>query len=395
MVSLSNHERTAFRQACLELAERLRANGFVYSHKTLFPGHVSQTLPPALRYNRGEVAMTLHESRRYNLSDDLGICRILNGMWQVSGAHGRIDPRAAIRSMFDYIDAGFTTWDLADHYGPAEDFIGEFRRQLVSQRGPEALAGLQAFTKWVPRPGPMTRQAVEGNIDISRQRMGMDRLDLLQFHWWDYRDERYLDALSHLADLRDEGRIREVALTNFDTQRMRDIADHGIRIVSNQVQYSLIDRRPEVAMTGFCGEQGSSLLAYGTVCGGLLTDRYLGRPEPTRAELNTASLGKYKQMIDAWGGWSLFQQLLSTLRDIADKHEASIANVAVRYVLDRPAVAGVIVGARLGVAEHIADNARVFSVQLDAGDLQAIEAVLAESRDLYRIIGDCGDEYRR
>ena len=339
--------------------------------------------------------MTLPESSRYNLSDGLEICRVLNGMWQVSGAHGAIEPRAAIRSMLDYIDAGFTTWDLADHYGPAEDFIGEFRRQLASQRGPEALSGIQAFTKWVPRPGPMTRPVVEGNIDISRQRMGMDCLHLLQFHWWDYRDHRYLDALSHLADLREEGRIREVALTNFDTQRMIDIADHGIRIVSNQVQYSLIDLRPEMAMARFCGEQGNSLLAYGTLCGGLLTDQYLGRPEPTRAELNTASLGKYKQMIDAWGGWSLFQQLLSTLRDIANKHEASIANIAVRYVLDRPAVAGVIVGARLGVAEHIADNARVFDITLDANDMQAIEAVLAESRDLYRIIGDCGDEYRR
>ena len=259
----------------------------------------------------------------------------------------------------------------------------------------EALSGIQAFTKWVPRPGPMTRQVVEGNVDISRRRMGMDCLDLLQFHWWDYRDERYLDALSHLADLRDEGRVREVAMTNFDTQRMRDIADHGIRIVSNQVQYSLIDRRPEVAMAGLCREQGSSLLAYGTVCGGLLSDRYLGQPEPARAELNTASLGKYKQMIDAWGGWGLFQQLLSVLRTVADRHNASIANVAVRYVLDRPAVAGVIVGARLGVAEHIADNARVFAIALDADDLAAIEAVLAESRDLYQIIGDCGDEYRR
>ena len=339
--------------------------------------------------------MTSPDSSRYNLADDLPICRILNGMWQVSGAHGSIEPRAAIRSMFDYIDAGFTTWDLADHYGPAEDFVGEFRRHLETARGPEALSGIQAFTKWVPRPGPMTRQVVEGNIDISRQRMGMDRLDLLQFHWWDYRDERYLDALSHLADLRDEGRIHEVALTNFDTQRMKVIADHGIRVVSNQVQYSLIDRRTEVAMAGFCSEQGSSLLAYGTVCGGLLSDRYLGQPEPTRAELNTASLGKYKQMIDAWGGWGLFQQLLSVLRSIADRHNASIANVAVRYVLDRPAVAGVIVGARLGVAEHIADNALVFDIALDADDLTAIEAVLAESRDLYRIIGDCGDEYRR
>ena len=325
----------------------------------------------------------------------MSICRILNGMWQVSGAHGRIDPGAAIRSMFDYVDAGFTTWDLADHYGPAEDFIGEFRRQFSSARGPRALSNTLAFTKWVPRPGPMTRQVVEGNIDISRQRMGMDRLDLLQFHWWDYRDTRYLDALAILSDLRDEGRIRDVALTNFDTVRMQNIADHGVRVVSNQVQYSLIDRRPEVAMSAFCQASGSSLLAYGALCGGLLSDRYLGQPEPSVGALNTASLRKYKQMIDAWGGWGLFQQLLTTLRAVADRHDATIANVAVRYVLDRPAVAGVILGTRLGVAEHIAETARVFDLRLDSEDLAAIEAVLARSRDLYRLIGDCGDEYRR
>ena len=332
---------------------------------------------------------------RFDLTADLSICRIVNGMWQVSGAHGRIDPAAAVRNMFHYIDAGFTTWDLADHYGPAEDFIGEFRGQLAEARGEDALSDIQAFTKWVPRPGPMTRDVVEANLDISRKRMGMERLDLLQFHWWDYRDNRYLDALSHLADLRDEGWVREVALTNFDTERMRTIAERGIRIVSNQVQYSLIDRRPDVAMAAFCDESGSSLLAYGTVCGGLLTDRYLGQPEPVRSELNTASLGKYKQMIDAWGGWDLFQVLLATLRSIADKHEASIANLAVRYVLDQPAVAGVIVGARLGVAEHIADNVRVFSISLDEDDLQSIEDVMSQARDLYRLIGDCGDEYRR
>ena len=172
---------------------------------------------------------SLGENSRYNLTADMPICRILNGLWQVSGAHGRIEPKAALRSMFDYVDAGFTTWDLADHYGPAEDFIGEFRRQLVAAHGEKALSEMLAFTKWVPRPGPMTRQVVEGNIDISRRRMGMECLDLLQFHWWDYGDSRYLDALSHLADLRDEGWIREVALTNFDTQRMQDIANHGVR----------------------------------------------------------------------------------------------------------------------------------------------------------------------
>ena len=147
-------------------------------------------------------------------------------------------------------------------------------------------------------------------------------------------------------------------------------------------------------MAAFCGEHGMTLLAYGTLLGGLLSEKYLGRPEPPRAELNTASLQKYKRMIDAWGGWALFQQLLGVLKQIADMHRVSIANVGVRYILGRPAVAGVIIGARLGVAQHIADNARVFGFALDASDQAAIEAVLAKSRDLMKLIGDCGDEYR-
>ena len=339
--------------------------------------------------------MTLPQEAHLRFVENLPICRILNGMWQVSGAHGRIEPTAALDAMVAYHDAGFTTWDLADHYGPAEDFIGEFRRRIAAVRGDAGLSEIQAFTKWVPRPGPMTREIVENNVGISLRRMGVERLDLLQFHWWEYRDKRYLDALSHLADLRDEGKIHRVALTNFDTERLREIADNGIRIVSNQVQYSLIDRRPEVQMSQVCEEQRVWLLPYGVLCGGLLSDRYLGQHEPGANALNTASLRKYKQMIDAWGGWRLFQQLLSVLKNVADKHQVSIANVAMRYILERPAVAGVIIGARLGVAEHIAENARVFSFQLDVDDQKAIETVLTNARDLYQIIGDCGDEYRR
>lgn len=111
--------------------------------------------------------MQLPESSRWQFTPDLNICRVLNGMWQVSGAHGAIQPKSAIAAMFDYMDAGFTTWDLADHYGPAEDFIGEFRRQAIATRGKEAVSHLQAFTKWVPRPAKMTRRIVEQNIDRS------------------------------------------------------------------------------------------------------------------------------------------------------------------------------------------------------------------------------------
>jgi aryl-alcohol dehydrogenase-like predicted oxidoreductase len=297
--------------------------------------------------------------------------------------------------MFSYLDAGFTTWDLADHYGPAEDFIGEFRRQLVAQRGIDALNNLQAFTKWVPRPGKMTKEIVEKNIAISLRRMDVDSLDLLQFHWWDYRDKNYLDALYFLGELQQEGKIKHLALTNFDTEHLKIILSAGIKIVSNQVQFSLIDRRPLAKMAQFCQEHNIYLLAYGTLAGGLLGAKYLGHPEPNAMSLNTASLRKYKNMINAWGNWQLFQELLTVLKAIADSYHVTIPNVAVRYVLEQKAVAGAIIGVRLGVAEHIAENARIFDFQLSPQDYQKIDHVLQKSRDLLQLIGDCGDEYRR
>jgi aryl-alcohol dehydrogenase-like predicted oxidoreductase len=339
--------------------------------------------------------MALPPTSYLQFTPDLNICRILNGMWQVSGGHGRINPKVAIATMFKYVDAGFTTWDLADHYGPAEDLIGEFRRQIIATRGEAALANIQAFTKWVPRPGKMTKKIVEDNINISLKRMDVKSLDLMQFHWWEYQDKNYLDALKYMAELQTEGKIKHLALTNFDTEHLQIIVEAGIKIVSNQVQFSLVDRRPEVNMIYICQQHDIKLFTYGTVCGGLLSEKYLGKPEPRGFDLATVSLKKYKNMIDAWGGWRLFQELLTTLKSIADKHKVSIANVAVRYILDKPAVGGVIVGARLGISEHLEDNAKVFDFSLDTEDLNEIDAVSQQSRNLYQLIGDCGDEYRR
>jgi aryl-alcohol dehydrogenase-like predicted oxidoreductase len=148
-------------------------------------------------------------------------------------------------------------------------------------------------------------------------------------------------------------------------------------------------------MMPFCLKHNISLLAYGSICGGLMSERYLGRAQqPSTADLNTLSLRKYKQMIDAWGGWNLFQELLSTLKRIAQKHNMSIANVATRYILDKPAVAGVIIGVRLGIADQRNNNAQVFNFSLDKSDCDDIDAVCTKSNNLFETIGDCGDEYR-
>jgi aryl-alcohol dehydrogenase-like predicted oxidoreductase len=316
-------------------------------------------------------------------------------MWQVAGGHGQINPELAVKDMLRYHDAGFTSWDLADIYGPAEDFIGQFRHKLSALKGKEELERVQALTKWVPQPGRITPSFVNESVEKSLRRMSVNSLDLLQFHWWDYTNPYYMDALKYLSDLQDRGIIKHMGLTNFDTERMQIMIDSGIQIISNQVQYSIIDRRPEVKMAPFCLKHNISLLAYGSICGGLLSERYLGRiQEPSGAELDTLSLRKYKRMIDAWGGWNLFQELLSSLNEIAQKHNVSIANVATRYILDRPAVAAVIIGVRLGIVDHINNNEQVFNLSLDKSDCDAINSVCARSNNLFEIIGDCGDEYR-
>jgi len=322
------------------------------------------------------------------LADDLEICRVLNGMWQVAGSHGQIDSESAISDMEKYQKSGFTTWDLADIYGPAESLIGEFRRKIGKE------SKFQALTKFVPNPGPMSKSIVTHYIEQSLQKMDTDCIDLLQFHWWDYNDASYLDALNHLSKLQDEQKIKHLGLTNFDTERVKIMIENGFEIVSNQVQYSILDQRPEKLMTSFFAKHGIKILSYGTLLGGFFSEKYLGIDEPHRGDLTTASLQKYKNMIDTWGGWQLFQELLSILDKIAKKHNCSIANVSTRFVLDRPQVAGVIIGARLGIANHREDNSKVFDVKLDDEDISSISGITAKSNDLFDVIGDCGDEYR-
>ena len=320
------------------------------------------------------------------LGNDLEICRILNGMWQVAGGHGQIDSQLAIQDMEKYQKLGFTTWDLADIYGPAESLIGEFSKKNEY--------GFQAFTKFVPNPGPMSNSIVTHYIDESLKKMNTDCIDLLQFHWWDYQDSSYLDALKHLSKLQNEGKIKHLGLTNFDTERIKIIIENDFKIVSNQVQYSILDQRPEKIMIPFFIKYGIQILSYGTLLGGFFSEKYLNVDEPTRADLTTASLQKYKNMIDIWGGWQLFQELLEVLSIISKKHNCSIANIATRFILDKPQVAGVIIGARLGITEHMEDNNKVFGLKLDQDDISSISAITSKSNDLFDVIGDCGDEYR-
>lgn len=316
----------------------------------------------------------------------LEIPRIVTGLWQVADMErdgGTLETDRAAQELAAYARAGFDAFDMADHYGSAELITGRF---LAQHRTP----GARAFTKWCPEPGAMTAEVVRAGVGERLQRLGVDRIDLLQFHWWDYRHPAYLDACEQLVALQREGRIQHLGLTNFDTDHLRLLRREGVPVVTNQVSFSLLDRRAAGRMSAYCLGEGVRLLAYGTLAGGFLANRWVGQAEP--AHIADWSKNKYKRFIDAIGGWDALQAVLQAAAEIGRKHAVSVSAVALRWVLQQPAVAAVIVGARLGEREHRGDNLAAFGFALDAEDHALLQQAFAQTREPP---GDCGDEYRK
>jgi aryl-alcohol dehydrogenase-like predicted oxidoreductase len=224
---------------------------------------------------------------------------------------------------------------------------------------------------------------VERTVDRSLKRIGVEVLDMVQLAWWDYGVPGWIEAGLHLVELQRRGKLRLIGATNFDTPRLRELLDAGVPVVAHQIQYSPVDRRPEAGMLELCRERGVALFCYGSLLGGLLSDRYLGAPEPTEPFENR-SLRKYALIVSEFGGWARFQALLRALRQVADRHGASLARVGLRWVLDRPGVAAAIVGARH--ARHLEDVRAALSLALDAEDQARIAATL---EDAPGPTGDC------
>jgi aryl-alcohol dehydrogenase-like predicted oxidoreductase/enamine deaminase RidA (YjgF/YER057c/UK114 family) len=287
--------------------------------------------------------------------------------------------------MNDYLKAGFTTFDMADHYGSSEEIAGEFHKHYSK-------GSAQLFTKWVPKPGTITKETTREAVQLALRRLQSEQIDLMQFHAWNYAHPSWLDGLFYLQELKEEGLIKHIGLTNFDSAHLQIVVNSGIEVVSNQVCYSLLDQRAAGKMSALCLKHNVKLLAFGTVAGGFLSEKWLNEPEPRLNDSLTWSQMKYKRFIDTAGGWNKFQSLLVTLDNIGKKYNAGIANIASKYILENPAVAGVIIGARLGKSEHIQDNEQLFSFQLDEESKKKIADALA---GLVAIPGDCGDEYRK
>jgi aryl-alcohol dehydrogenase-like predicted oxidoreductase len=320
--------------------------------------------------------------QRIQLSPGYEISRVIRGGWQLSGSHSASVTDDPAGDMIAFADAGITAFDCADIYTGVEELIGEFRTRYRDQRGQQALERIKVHTKFVPdldMLAHITKAYVEQVIDTSLRRLRMERLDLVQFHWWNYAVPRWLEAAHWLEDLRRAGKIDKIGGTNFDTRRMVEMIESGVPIASMQVQYSLLDRRPRKAMAAAALKHGVALFCYGTVAGGFLTEKWLGAAEP-KGQLENRSLTKYRLIIEEFGGWDLFQALLKMLREIAQRHNSDIATVASAAALEWPGVAAVIVGARN--RSHLPANLAISDLGLTAEDRARIGEGLADVREL-------------
>ena len=311
---------------------------------------------------------------RFDLGADYRISRIIKGGWQLAGDHGAVNAVEAVADMVKFVDAGVIAFDCADIYTGVEDMLGAFRAELSRQRGADAVDRIKVHTKYVPdrdHLAGLTRADVEAGVDRSLSRLGQERLDLVQFHWWNYEIGGVEEAMGHLSALRDKGKIDQIGVTNFDLDHLRKLSA-VTDIASAQVQFSLLDRRVAGAFADFAREKQIGILTYGVLAGGFLTDAWLGKPDPGFAFENR-SLVKYRLVIEEFGGWSLFQELLSTLRRVADRHEVEISTVALRAMLNNPDVTATIVGARY--ASRLPRTLRALSLDLTDEDRREIRAV--------------------
>ncbi|MBP1849586.1 aldo/keto reductase [Rhizobium halophytocola] len=321
-------------------------------------------------------------TQTFELAPGYTIPRVIRGGWQLAGGHGEIDREQAVQDLVAAFDLGITTYDCADIYTGVEDLIGAARQHLKQTRGAAEAARMQVHTKLVPDLDVLaniSRDYIRGIVDQSLGRLKTDRLDLVQFHWWDYTLPGHLEAMHWLKELQQAGKVRNLGTTNFDTDHLAGIIDSGIPLVSQQLQYSVLDQRPAKQLAALAEDKNFSFLCYGTVAGGFLADRWLDQPEP-EMPLENRSLVKYKLIIDDFGGWDLFQSLLAVLRQVADRHATDIATIASAWVLRQPHVAAVIVGARNRA--HAEANARIMEIALSKADMAEIEAVIAQSAGL-------------
>lgn len=317
--------------------------------------------------------------------------QVINGCWQLSQGHAlesQVDFKDTKKAFYELCDRGLDAFDCADIYTGVEEFIGEFIK--------ESGRNVKVHTKYVPDLDcleDVSFEFTEQIIDRSLKRLNKESLEIVQFHWWDYEVPGAVDVAGHLVRLQEKGKIQNIGSTNFDTKNLKKLIDAKIPVMSVQAQYSMFDRRPEKELADYCESQDIALLCYGTLSGGFLSDKYVGKG---LVKADNRSQVKYLQVIEDTVGAAGYEELLNLLSTIGKKYNASVSNIATKYILSKKAVKSAIIGVRS--SKHVESNLALFNFELALEDVHLIDRFLSQYEILpgepFELERTVGSKYR-
>ena len=301
---------------------------------------------------------------------DLQVSEICLGTWTTFG--GSIDDAAAHGLVDLAFELGINFFDTANVYsqGRSEEVLGA---ALASRPRDSYIVATKVFAPAPDGGHGLSREQILKQIDASLERLGMDFVDLYQCHSWD--DEAPLEEqLGALTEIVEAGKARWIGVSNWSGAQIRSAAelarDHGLaKIVSSQPEYSLLEREPEADVIPASRENGVSQIVYSPLAQGVLTGKYApgeSAGDGTRAAARSQWMGLYNDDVLA---------RVQRLRPIADGLGASMAQLALAWILREPNVASAIIGA--SKPEQLRDNAGASGVRLDDETLRAIDEALA------------------
>lgn len=316
------------------------------------------------------------------LTDQISISRLILGTWQFATNHEENSKVSSEAILSAYLSAGVTSITTANIYQGVEKKLGDFLEKNKTSFLDGALPTPQIFTVFTTLPDKLnayTEADILREIDAALTRLNLSSLDLMQFFCWDADISVNLKVANALKKAIQQGKIKALGVTNVDVKTLEALLDNDIPIVSNQVQYSLLDRRAETAMIPFCLKHNIKLLPYGVMSGGLLSEKFLDQESLINPQ--NASEEKYLRTVNEVGGWNVFQQVLTNLNSIAKSLGVNITQLAASYILHQPTVAAIILGAHN--TKRLDDNLAILNIELSDENLKNIREAI-EPLDLIR-----------
>jgi aryl-alcohol dehydrogenase-like predicted oxidoreductase len=310
----------------------------------------------------------------------LDITRIGFGSWAVGGGGwsfgwGPQDDAESLATMRHALELGVNWIDTAAVYGlgHSEEVVGRLLREIPSGRRPFIFTKCgMVWDERDPMKGPehvLKPDSIRRECEASLRRLGVERIDLYQFHWPDETGTRVEDSWATMAKLVEEGKVRAAGVSNFDVTLLDRC--EGIRHVDSlQPPFSLINRRAAEREIPWCESHGTGVICYSPMQSGLLTDSFTADRVAALAEDDWRRRASEFQQPNL--GRNLW--LRDALRSIARRHGTSVSAIAIAWTLAWPGVTGAIVGAR--TPKQVDGWIRAASIALTEPDLDEIAAAI-------------------